>query len=228
MASRTNTTAQPIRLSRELIASAAIALVDREGPDALSMRRLAAEIGFATMSLYTYVASRQELLAVIADRLYREVDMSAVPGERWDDTMRRSIASYREVALRHPDVYLLVAGDYPLSPDLAERVVAVQSEQGVPLLWTRRISAFLHAFLAGFLAAEIRRGKRESADGVGDEAVEVMTSYTAQTFREDLSWSSPPRRSWRPRTPTGGRRSMRRRRRVDGVAAVGRRARVTC
>lgn len=186
METQVNTTDQAARLSRDLIAAAAIALVDREGQRALSMRRLARELGVATMSLYTYVASRQELLAEIADALYREVDMSAVPGERWDDTMRRSVASYREVALRHPHVYLLVAGDYPLSADLAQRVIAIQSDQGVPLPLIRRISAFLHAFLAGFLVAEIRRASREAAQDTGNQAVAAMTSYTEQTFREDL------------------------------------------
>ncbi len=56
-------------LTREDIAAAAIALVDREGPDALTMRRVAAEAGIPTMTLYSYVRDKQELLDLGANEM---------------------------------------------------------------------------------------------------------------------------------------------------------------
>src|SRR4029453_12428834 len=61
------------RFSRRELAQTAIRLVDAEGLDALSMRRLAAELGAGTMTLYHYVRTKDELLTLIFDEVMKEV-----------------------------------------------------------------------------------------------------------------------------------------------------------
>src|SRR4051812_47064186 len=62
------------RLSRERVLAAALALVDREGLSALSMRRLGAELGVEAMALYRYAASKDALLDGLVEALYLELE----------------------------------------------------------------------------------------------------------------------------------------------------------
>src|SRR6187431_559655 len=61
-------------LSRERVLQAAVELADREGPDGLSMRRLAAELGVVPMALYKHVANKDELLDGMIDVVVGEID----------------------------------------------------------------------------------------------------------------------------------------------------------
>lgn len=182
-----STVDQQGRLSRGLLASTALALIEREGPRALSMRRVARELGVGAMSLYTYFPSRQALVTEVAHQLFHEVDTSPTPGERWDDTIRRVVTSYRDVALRHPNVYLLVSGEDSALFDHAERVLALHRAQGMPVSLISRVWMFLDAFLDGFLRAEIRSlGQGEKQDPTSGAMAAIMNSHTTQSFLEGL------------------------------------------
>ena len=77
--------AQPPRrdrgLSRDEIVSAAIAVADAEGPEAISMRRIAREVGAGAMSLYWYVASKEELLDLMLDAIEAEIEVPEPSGD---------------------------------------------------------------------------------------------------------------------------------------------------
>ena len=77
--------AQPPRrdrgLSRDEIVSAAIAVADAEGPDAISMRRIAREVGAGAMSLYWHVASKEELLDLMLDAIEAEIEVPEPTGD---------------------------------------------------------------------------------------------------------------------------------------------------
>ena len=77
--------AQPPRrdrgLSRDEIVSAAIAVADAEGPEAISMRRIAREVGAGVMSLYWYVASKEELLDLMLDAIEAEIEVPEPTGD---------------------------------------------------------------------------------------------------------------------------------------------------
>ena len=78
---------RPPKLSREAILAAALDLLDREGADALTMRRLAAQLGVEAMSLYRHVADRAALLAALADRLAAEIEPHDRRGD-WAEALR--------------------------------------------------------------------------------------------------------------------------------------------
>jgi AcrR family transcriptional regulator len=88
-------------LSRERVLRAAVALADEVGADALSMRRLAQELGVVPMALYKHVANKDELLDGMIDVVVGEIDPPAT-GLDWKATIRRRVLSARAALLRHP------------------------------------------------------------------------------------------------------------------------------
>jgi AcrR family transcriptional regulator len=95
-------TRQP-RFSHETIAEAALQVVDAEGIDALSMRRLAAELNAGTMTIYHYVRTKDELFALLADRVMSELilDDDEFPAG-WREALTAIARRTREVMMRHP------------------------------------------------------------------------------------------------------------------------------
>jgi AcrR family transcriptional regulator len=106
------------RLSQDDIAEAALRLADAEGLEAVSMRRLAVELGVGTMSLYHYVRTKDELLTLLTDHVLGEINLA--PGTSlpatWQEAVRviaeRSLAALR----RHPWV-LDISDDPPFGPN---------------------------------------------------------------------------------------------------------------
>jgi AcrR family transcriptional regulator len=87
-------------LSKERVLRAALALADAEGIEALSMRRLARELGVEAMSLYNHVANKDEILDGIIDLVAGEFDLPSDAGG-WKPAMRGHLTSARDVLLRH-------------------------------------------------------------------------------------------------------------------------------
>ncbi|WP_104045788.1 TetR/AcrR family transcriptional regulator C-terminal domain-containing protein [Arthrobacter sp. ZGTC412] len=92
--------AQRVRLNREKVLRAAVALADDIGIAPLSMRRLAQELDVVPMALYKHVANKDELLDAMIDVIITEIDPPAA-GPDWKDVVRRRILSARSVLLRH-------------------------------------------------------------------------------------------------------------------------------
>ena len=76
-------------------------VADAEGVDALTMRRLADELGFEAMSLYRHVKNKDDVLDGIVDLVLAEIESPAAPGE-WDAAIRRSAISVTDALDRHP------------------------------------------------------------------------------------------------------------------------------
>jgi AcrR family transcriptional regulator len=93
--------AQRVRLNRDRVLQAAVALADDIGLAPLSMRRLAQELDVVPMALYKHVAHKDELLDGMIDVIITEIDPPAT-GLDWKDVVRRRILSARSVLLRHP------------------------------------------------------------------------------------------------------------------------------
>lgn len=89
------------RLTRDRVLREAVALADRDGLDAVSMRRLAQDLGVVPMALYKHVAHKDALLEGMVDAVLAEV-APPVPDLPWRDALRRRVLSARAVLLRHP------------------------------------------------------------------------------------------------------------------------------
>ena len=87
-------------LSRERVLRTAVSLADDAGIDAVSMRRLAQELGVVPMALYKHVANKEELLDGMVDVIVGEIE-PPLSGTDWKDAIRRRILSARRSLLRH-------------------------------------------------------------------------------------------------------------------------------
>ncbi|MFC6020852.1 TetR/AcrR family transcriptional regulator [Plantactinospora solaniradicis] len=137
--------------------AAAIALADREGLAAVSMRRVAAQLGTGAASLYRYVAARDDLLDLMADEAAGGYDLPAPDGP-WLTGLLEVGRQGRALMLRHPWLPELVLTRPALGPhgvDLLEHVLAVLA--GHPADAARKMEAFavLNTITAAFALNEL-------------------------------------------------------------------------
>ena len=92
-------------LSRERIAAAAMALVDREGLPALSTRRLGEELGCEAMSIYHHFPSKAHLMDALVDLMLAQARVPLLAEWDWLERLRRSAHGFRAMALKHPKFF---------------------------------------------------------------------------------------------------------------------------
>jgi AcrR family transcriptional regulator len=97
-----------MQLSRERIITAAIELIEREGVEAVSMRRIAAELGCGVMSLYNHLPSKAALLDDVAERVLSGIEFTAEPGAGWEDQVRAQARAFRAIARKYPRSAMVV------------------------------------------------------------------------------------------------------------------------
>lgn len=143
-------------LSRERLVAEAIRLSDREGVSGLSMRRLASALGSGAMSLYHYVASKEELLDAMVDAIYEEIELPPVDAD-WQFAMRQRAVSARQVLVRHPwAIGLLESRTSPGPANLRhhEAVFASLRRAGFPILMATHANWLLDSYVYGFALQE--------------------------------------------------------------------------
>ncbi|HEU0316002.1 MAG TPA: TetR/AcrR family transcriptional regulator C-terminal domain-containing protein [Solirubrobacteraceae bacterium] len=114
---------RPARLSRPAILATALRLIDNEGADALTMRRLGGELGVEAMSLYRHVASKRALLDGVAEQMMAEVvSYREAQGDDWVERARSLVIGIGAVARRHPEAFELV-GMRALNTEVAIRPI---------------------------------------------------------------------------------------------------------
>ncbi len=108
-----STVDQRTPLSRDRIASAALALIDTDGLGELTMRKLGAELDVEAMSLYNHVSNKRDLLAAIGDQLSLEILSRAVssPELSWQERAEVLGLAWWDVAMAHPEAFTLVADE---------------------------------------------------------------------------------------------------------------------
>ncbi|HAF10973.1 MAG TPA: TetR family transcriptional regulator [Chloroflexi bacterium] len=115
-------------LSRSRIATAALAIVDREGLDALSMRRLGAELGVEGMAVYRHFPNKAAILAGVVEVLLAKLVIPPPSDVPWQAVFRELSHTYRALLLRHPHAIPLLAA-LPLSdPATARAAGAVMAQ----------------------------------------------------------------------------------------------------
>ncbi len=103
-------------LSLPRIVTAAVRVADAEGLDAVSMGRVAAELGAAPMSLYRHVSAKEELLGLMVDAAWGDSPGSLAPGEDWRAGLSRWAWALRAAARRHPWAVRIPISGLPVMP----------------------------------------------------------------------------------------------------------------
>jgi AcrR family transcriptional regulator len=102
-------------LSRGLIVRTAVELIERDGINAVSMRRLAAELGTGAMSLYNHVPNKAALLDAVAEHILSDMELTADPEQDWRTAVRTMARDFREVAHRYPRSVMVMVSRAPQS-----------------------------------------------------------------------------------------------------------------
>jgi TetR/AcrR family tetracycline transcriptional repressor len=99
------------RLSKDAVTGRALKLADADGLDALTIRKLAQDLGVTPMALYWHFRSKEDLLEGMGERVWSEVDMNVDPAAAWPDQLRTMLESLVRVLRAHPSAsqLLLVA-----------------------------------------------------------------------------------------------------------------------
>jgi len=108
--------AERTRLSRSAVVDRALELADREGIEALTIRRLAAELGVTPMALYWHFRSKEELIAGLADRIWGEIRTDVDRSAPWWDQLRVMMESLVEVLRTHASASALLMSSEKLGP----------------------------------------------------------------------------------------------------------------
>jgi TetR/AcrR family transcriptional regulator, tetracycline repressor protein len=108
--------AERTKLSRSTVVDRALALADAEGVDALTIRRLAQELGVTPMALYWHFRNKEELIAGLADRIWSEIRSDIDPAAAWPRQLRGLLESLIDVLRAHPSASTLLLGSDKLGP----------------------------------------------------------------------------------------------------------------
>jgi AcrR family transcriptional regulator len=136
---------RPRTIHRDNVIRTALAIVDHEGLAALTIRRLAEELGVGIATIYGAAGDKEEILGALVDTVLSELELPAPTAEQWDEALVEFIASGHEALLRHPAVAQLAA----LQPVRGPVVLRVQ-ETILELLRAGRLDD--HATIAAYTA----------------------------------------------------------------------------
>jgi AcrR family transcriptional regulator len=125
-----------IPLQREQIVRTALALVDREGLKALSMRRLGAELGADPMAVYYHIPNKQALLDAIVEAVMAGIDLSVDnPADPSEERILRAAHAYRDAMLAHANALPIVLAHGPVTPAAlrpVELLTGILRDAGLP------------------------------------------------------------------------------------------------
>lgn len=140
-------------LSKARVVLEAIHIADREGVEALSMRRLASTLGAGAMSLYHYVASKDELLDAMIDVVFSEIELPDMVAD-WKTAMRDRSCSARDVLGRHPwAVAIIESRTAPGPANLRHReaVAACLRRAGFSVVMATHANWLLDSYVYGYV-----------------------------------------------------------------------------
>lgn len=170
--------AERVPLSRDRVLSGAIAVADEGGIAALTIRSLAVELGVKPMSVYHYVANKDEILDGIVDLVFSEIELPT-PGDEWRTEMRLRAKSARRVLRSHPwSIALLQSRLNPGPATLRhhDAVIGTLREAGFSVELTAHAFALIDSYVYGFALSETAL-PIHGPDPVADVADSMMQQF---------------------------------------------------
>ncbi|HCA88524.1 TetR/AcrR family transcriptional regulator C-terminal domain-containing protein [Janibacter terrae] len=198
------------RLSRDLIVRAALAYIDAQGPQKLTMRSLGKALGVEAMSLYRHVSGREDLLEAVVAHLLRglEDDLDVELVDTWQGYLQTFAHEVRRVATEHPSAFPLIATRHPAAPwlrpplrslSLVEDFLHTMIGHGFGEKEAVRVYRAFSSFLLGHLLLEsVVRGAETAPVEValdegqasipeGDADMDLSGFPTVERLRRELS-----------------------------------------
>jgi AcrR family transcriptional regulator len=152
-------------LTRRSVIEAALSIGDSEGLEAISLRRVARELGVTPMALYRYVDNKEALLEGIIERAFEEFELPPESENDWRKEMRVLARSFRRLLVTHPAVAMLFSM-HPAESDsisqngarIVEVVLSTLSRAGFPPKEAALIEGECERFILGLAMLEITCG----------------------------------------------------------------------
>jgi AcrR family transcriptional regulator len=158
-------------LTHHQIVAAAIEIADSEGLQALSMRKVAARLGAGTMSLYRYVANKDDLLDLMVDAILGE-ELPDKPSGDWRSELAEQARRVRRGARRHPWAIGFMLARPNLGPRALrtiEHAMAAVDGLGLDIDQMLDMVATVGAFAVGFVQAELAEQEAQRRTGLTEE-----------------------------------------------------------
>jgi AcrR family transcriptional regulator len=174
-------------LSRAAIVAAALRIIDAEGLDAATMRRVAAELDTGPASLYAHVADKEEMVAAVLDHVVLEVEIpDPIDPKRWQQQLKAMLISMRDAYQRHNDLARAGLGSIPVGPNalvVVDAVLGVMLAGGV----SKKVASFAADLLGLYVTSTVfeqSMGHFADHDGKAeyhDQVHQLFRSLSADT-----------------------------------------------
>jgi AcrR family transcriptional regulator len=158
------------RYSADQVVAAAITVADAEGLQAISVRRIALELGVSAMSIYTYVPSKADLAGLMFDKVLGEA--ATTEGRDWREALTFLACEHWKLSERHPWMLDLALHRPPLGPHVVARheaALRILDSTGMDDLTKDLVIDVLHNFLVGALLEAREAREAERLSGLTDE-----------------------------------------------------------
>lgn len=180
-------------LSLDVIVAESLRLIEADGLEALTMRRLADRLGIKAASLYWYVRNRDQLLDLIADKLVAlalsetgAVDAQAC--DSWYDLTYRTAVNYRSFLLAHRDSARIITGRFVMGPNLArilEPLLKAMRAHGFSLDEAAYAIFAIFVYVHGFVLSETSPLGAPQVEGVDRTQVLKMIGSSLSSMSSD-------------------------------------------
>jgi AcrR family transcriptional regulator len=175
--------AKPERLTREVVVATAVGIADREGLDAVTVRRIAAELQARPMSLYSFFKRKDDLIDLMVDQVLGEMLVDEMPGD-WRTALRAVLHRQLEVGRAHLWVMSVFGARAPIGPHAArhaEQSHAAIAGLGLPPERAVRLLRVVDTYLWGFATLAGQELAARQRDGISEEEWSASTeAYFAE------------------------------------------------
>ncbi|WP_371676884.1 TetR/AcrR family transcriptional regulator C-terminal domain-containing protein [Streptomyces sp. NBC_01276] len=176
--------------SRETITAAAVALADAEGLEAVTIRKVAAQVGAGAMSLYSYAPDKETLLELMVDHVSGELPAAHAPTGDWRAELKAIAHLQRAHMLRHPWLPAALATHRTPGPNtlaFLERALAALRPTGLDGAAKLEVFAQLTAFVAGHVGHEIARAAASQSPDRAAAEVRYLTAVATDGRHPELA-----------------------------------------
>lgn len=150
-------------LTRESIVHAAVEVIEQEGVNALSMRRVAGQLGVAVMSLYNHVSNKTALLQGVAEYVINTLELAETTGQDWKADARALVRAFRKTAHDYPRCMTVVFTnmvEVSIGIRPAERALALADAAGFDAKTAVQIMRALVAYALGAQMRDLNAARR--------------------------------------------------------------------
>jgi AcrR family transcriptional regulator len=160
-----------LALSRDQIVQTAMNIADAEGAQAITMRRIAAELGSTAMALYRHIFSKEDLLDLMLDAVFGEIALPEGPSGDWRADLRGFAYASRAVLKRHAWVMPLLISRPTLGPNYLrwfEYSLAAVADQGLDIATMAKISGVISGYVGAVVSYEVAEEQHTRRIGLSE------------------------------------------------------------